>query len=842
MLLTLLALQQPVFDFEVLSGRGLQVRMAGVPVVRGSWFQYYEPDWSKGHYSSNWNAQKVERVDDNTVQLTFTSPDGRASGSQTYRREGDRLKVHYRFDWAGEKPVKIEASAGMVWAPSIEAGTLLADAKPTRALNTYVYTSQELEPRRFSADASNYAFEAPLGKLSATSSIPLTLFDGRGYRQDWAQGRQLLWLGAMGLDVAKGKPAEFDVEWRLEPRTVAAAAPVTVALKPQPTASALAASERLPLLIPEPRTNRLDFKRPLALTGNYSYPAGRFRFFEEFQTTLKRRFLVPPAAKGAKAILADGGVSKLGFVPGGYRITITPTSITVLGEEDEGLRNGLQRLAQLAFVRNGQIVLPTGTLIDQPSTRWRGVHLFVGPQAVGFHQRLWDRVLRPMGYNKVVLQCERTDWESLPGIKTSETMSKADLARLFAMYRARDVEPIPLIQSFGHMEWLFAHGKNRDIAFNPEVPYAVDPRKPRTQEVLTKLWDEAVDLLKPQNIHFGLDEVDMRGFPDDPKLVTELWQIQLPFLATIAKKHKVGMMLWGDKALAPGEAPDAAHGHNKEEAAKRRAAIPKGSIITDWHYKSDPRPEVFYPSLQLWKREGFTPIASAWYPPENIRGFNLAAVLERAGTLQTTWAGYESNERNMMLNLNQFSAMILAADYAWSGRQEPVGQLGYDPMEVFRRLYFGKPEPVRSVAGTAFGSGKEGKRIGGIWFQTFEPTTLRSAVLAQEGRPSFVSLNTKGAGSSIALALDTAVRAEDGEAVADVVVELAGGKTINQRLLYGQHVRAADDPAPTTFTDRSDRLSAFRIDLGSTPVLVSRVIVKAVSPYAGLRVHGITLW
>ena len=95
-------------------------------------------------------------------------------------------------------------------------------------------------------------------------------------------------------------------------------------------------------------------------------------------------------------------------------------------------------------------------------------------------------------------------------------MKKEDLAKLFQWYRGIEVEPIPLIQSFGHMGWLFANGMNKDLAINPQVPYTLDPRKPGAKELIGKVWDEAASLLKPRTIHVGLDEVDMLGF--QPKI------------------------------------------------------------------------------------------------------------------------------------------------------------------------------------------------------------------------------------------------------------------------------------------------------------------------------------
>ena len=118
--------------------------------------------------------------------------------------------------------------------------------------------------------------------------------------------------------------------------------------------------------------------------------------------------------------------------------------------------------------------------------------------------------------------------------------------------------------------------------------------------------------------------------------------------------------------------------------------VAKGSFICDWHYQKNADPKLYEESLELFHNEGFRPIASSWFEPENIRGISLAAISTGAGTLQTTWAGFEINDVVMAKNMGQFSAMILAADYAWSGRTELPSKIGYEQTKVFNRLYKGK--------------------------------------------------------------------------------------------------------------------------------------------------------
>ena len=837
----MMSFQFPVFDFEVLSGSGLKISSRGVPVVRGSWFQYYEKGWKKGYYSSNWQTQTVERVDGDTVKVSFTGSEGRVSGWQVFHREQGTLHVLNHFEWNGEDPAMIETGAGQIWAPAFESGTLRADGKPTRALTSVSQPKDDVDVRRFSPDARRYEFKSNFADFSLSSSIPLTVFDARnGYPQDWAEGKQLWWAGAMDLEVAKGKPVEFTVDWNIAPHELEGSPNLSRKLSGTKSTSVFKAVDQILPLIPQPLEAHLDYDKPMELSLNHAFPAGRFRYYSEFLTALGRRFEMPAPTTKDILIQVDGGVHHMKLRPGGYSIEIKAHSISVLGEEEEGLRMGLQRLAQLAFVRDGKLWLPTGTIVDNPKIGFRGVHLFVGKNAPEFQKKLWDRVLRPMGFNRVVLQCEQTQWDALDGNFTGIAMPKDSLVKLFKQYRDSSVEPIPLIQSFGHMEWLFAHKKNLELAFNPDEPYAIDPRKPAAQAKVAQIWDEAIEALKPTTVHFGLDEVDMRGHKkSDPALVTEMWEKQLAFLGDYAKRKDVRMMIWGDKALAPGEAPDAALGDNKWEAEHRRAAIPKRTIIADWHYKADSRPKTFYPVLQLWKSAEMRPIAAAWYRPENVRGFDLAAVLENCGTLQTTWAGYESNEEGMIKAFPQFSAMVLAGDYSWSGRQDELNKLGYDPAEVFRRMYFGKPVPLVGRSGELYGNGKS-VSIEGLQFNLFDkPLALQTRLTHDSEALGALTLSLDSPSSEVALCLDTQNKCDDGDPVAEITLHDDKGLSTVERLVYGRHVRARDDAGAVLFSTRQDGLCAFRLPSPAGRKIVS-VSFRPLSTYAGLRILGLT--
>ncbi len=829
--------QVPPVDFSVASGAGLNLRMGGVPIVRGTWFQYYEGDWSKGYYSSGSQTQKVVQQNADTVLLSFKTGNGLVAGTQTYKRTASGLEVNYHFEWHGEKPVKIECGIGQVWAPAMPDLKFQADDK-SGLIKPLTEVQGTVPERTYVESARSFAFKNGLGEVKMVSDLPFMVFDARsGYRQEWAEGKQLLWAGQLGLEISKEKPIDFTVRWSLDARSGYPAKSVVKKLDWKPNAQVESISDRPPVRIPLADKDELDLERSFVWDGKVRFPKGKIARWDDFTRTLGNRIDLPVVAT-PKGIGIECGIAEMGLATGGFRITLSKNKIEVLGQDDEGLRSGLMRLALTVFVKDGKVKIPTGMIEVSPKIAWRGVHLFVGPDAREFQTNLFNRALRPLGFNKVVLQCEQTRWDALNGAYSSLSMPKIELKRLFDNYRLLGVEPIPLIQSFGHAEWLFRNKKNLEIAYNPADPYSIDPRKPAAREKIAEIWREAVALLKPKTIHFGLDEVDMRGFEKNPKLVTELWGIQVPFLQNLAQQFGLPNMIWGDKALGPGEAPDAALGDTKAEAAARRAVIKKGTWITDWHYKADERPEVFTPVIKLWKKEGMNHIAANWFRPENVRGFTLAAAKEGAGVLQTTWAGYESNEAGMIRSFNQFTAMVLAVDYAVSGRQDLSKALLPGSTEALRTLYF--DPPVRTTSRKGWSLGDSG-RTQGIQFGSDLAYTFQSALdPALKDAPTSIEIPIGKTLSQIALRLSTTTICDDADDLAIVEVKTKSGGVTRIPIKYGWHVRALTDQNSVVAAVRgSDRVSLLRMSTPSEEVTSVRVVSK--SSYAGLRLEGISL-
>lgn len=687
----------PDIQVNYASGRGLVIKWRGITVIDGSGFQYYEPGWSKGYYSSHWSQQDVQKQADGGAIVKFRSDSGAAEGSVIVHPADAGVKVEYVFRWHGDHPIQIENGIGVVRKNAFSTGS--ADGgSPQKLAATGTDAGIWFGAHRLT-------LSGPLMGLTVQCPEELSALDGDKVSEDWNAHGDSIWVGSLALPIKPEQEVRVSSTWTFD-------------------------------------SSGMSAPRDTELTPTWS------------STTL----------------------------PG------VPT--------------------------------PELKIADQPKIAWRGIHLFVGPASYEFQKRLIERVLKPLKFNHVVLQCERTHWDAAPGIDSPLTMSQAELVRLFELYRKNGIEPIPLIQSFGHEEWLLGNSRYRNLAYNPDKPYALDPRKPAAQKLIADIWDEAIRLLHPKTIHFGMDEVDMIGFGEkDADEVTSLWRNQVSYLMELAQRHHVTPMMWGDKMLAPGEALDATNGDTPAHAKSRREALAPGTVIADWHYKSDSN-SAAYGSLKLWRDAGMLPIASTWFQLPNIAGFTKAAEENGVGTLLTTWAGYESNEENMLNQPRQFSAIAFAGlansdpDSALNLlRGEGAKTVGTRMTRVFQSLFYGAPT-----------SGARAEIASGL------PLPMQG--VASPEAPASASFKLDPRAAEVFCKLQCERLALAGESIGQVILRFTDGSSETHDLVVGIDVAG---PGEATFRAADGVL---RLNLAKKAVTC--ITVRESGPF-GLRVDSLSL-
>jgi hexosaminidase len=377
--------------------------------------------------------------------------------------------------------------------------------------------------------------------------------------------------------------------------------------------------------------------------------------------------------------------------PEGYQLTVETNGLVIQASTAQGAFYGLQTLAQLWQESPTNRSCPVVQIEDWPAMRFRGVHWFPSASGVPMHQKLIYNVFGAFKFNRSVIQCEAARWDKHPEIADRNAISKKDLRMLVETCRESYLEPIPLINVPGHAEWIFRNGSNLDFAEDPQTPYAYCVNNPKSFEFIQDVLNECLPIFESKVCHIGHDEVTMRGRfpnPDCPlckdATTTALVVKHANHLSDWLSKRGIESMIWGDMLLGPGEAKDATHAKTLADARQRRAEIDRKTIIVDWHYAASADSH----SIDVLRHDGFRVVAASFYSPENIFHLSQAALTSGAeGLLQTTWMGFFPDERAMRSQLQQFTAFVLAAEYAWSGRKESPSELGYDPKEVFLKAY-----------------------------------------------------------------------------------------------------------------------------------------------------------
>ncbi len=403
-------------------------------------------------------------------------------------------------------------------------------------------------------------------------------------------------------------------------------------------------------------------------------------------------------------------VSPTSTIPGmeeGYRLNVNAGGIMLIAHNDAGAFYGIQTLRQLLTRRpDGKYAFKGADIRDWPSLRFRGAHIFVGKNALPFHKKLIERIFARFKMNAIVIECEYTAWKSHPELHAPNSMPSEDLRQEIAYARERFLEPIPLVNSLGHSQWMFANKQHLDLCEDPTRPYAYNAGDPATYKLLFDIYAETLDIFKPRFFHIGHDEVKIPGadtfgrYPARPENiqrgVTRLFVDDTNRLADWLRARGARTMLWADMLLHESEGTDskehpglsAANAPTLAEAQSRRAQMPHEAIIADWRYAAGSEQRN---GLEVLQQAGFETLGCAWYEPGNIAGWARQAVQNHAlGTLQTTWAGYDSNERLLDTEYKQFTAYVLAAQAAWTGAgpapSSPVTP-DFVAADVFARAY-----------------------------------------------------------------------------------------------------------------------------------------------------------
>ncbi len=856
--------------------RGVMLWYAGVQITRQSTLYLVKPGWTEVLYNPRDVSPTVAVTEENGSKI-ITAQDQNADVSVSQRiilGADDTATLDLTYALRRDIPAQIEYAAGYVNAALFAGMPFSAQTAQGRRSGTIPYSTPSTDQVKnmFVPSFQALTVDTHLGAMTVATSgdwPDYVCFDARRDPQDWAQDSPIFWLG---VGVAP-HPVAYDhgKTYRTTVRLSFAPLSSNPTVTPTDQGSSLSAFTHTgqstsltlvpnarvplstqPLVIPTPKSIRFSGSsfylntQTRIVIADHATSADRLSA-QSLADELKTRFglrlsivnahdvIVPKniivLGQPAHLPLASRLLKMAGAAPSahaeGYLLRVGQGWAVVAGHDPAGTFYGTQTLCQLLNADPQGTYLWNAQVDDYPSLPWRGAHLFVGDHALPFHKQLIARVFARLKMNNLVLQCEQAKWDTLGKSAPAWGISKSDLRDEIAFAHAHLMTVTPLINSAGHMDWLLSDPHRRDLAEDPQTPYAANVTNPATYQFLFRLYDEVLETFHSRFLHIGGDEVTLRGrFPDRSK--GKYPTVADAFLAHINKVYQhlkskgVGTMIWGDMLLASGEAPDATNAVNLRQAQKIRKGLPKDIVITDWHYASAGN----FISPQVLQRAGFSKIIGAtWYPPANIAAFSRAlAAQKQHGLLQTTWVGYNSSAQNFKSDPKQFAAFVLAADNAWNGGHTPAGTRSYNPVTVFESLYESKPVDGRRHAGflvnlatlgnrsltdTSQNSGWLGLgpehdlhtvptgqvRLGEMLYQIAPSALMLAGALTPSVQPSGpdVTIPIGQTASRLSLLLTTGYVGTPKTSIGSLLITYETGTQVHVPLVYGQNIASWDD-------------------------------------------------
>lgn len=510
----------------------------------------------------------------------------------------------------------------------------------------------------------------------------------------------------------------------------------------------------------------------------------------------------------------------------GYALVASAQGVWIFASDPNGAFWAVQTLKQLMrLTDDGAVIVPGVFIRDFPDFAFRGVHVVLDDYSPELHGKLIEQVFAPLKFNKIVMQVDHIKWERHPEIWQPWSLPKEGVRELLKRAEANNMEVIPLLPTLSHCEYLFgslAGGPpkvNAEIAEDPTTAYLYCPNLEQTYRIVFDLLEEVLTLFNPKWVHIGHDEVLSRGrfascircqgmqphmlFAEDVKRLYE-------FL----KSRGVGVMMWGDMLLRPDEAFDAAHGGEPHNFWLARKLIPRDIVIVDWHYQPAPR----YPSVEVFKREGFEVIGATWRNSRTIVEFSKVAKEAGAiGMLQTTWTGFGNNRNSLRDFPDQFAAYIIAAEQFWNASGSALSR-GYSAWNVFETLWRGPTiqpmggfvvdlSPAANLTIAKIIGVPPSQLLGGrrwlnrrlFWLASDESGSLKAVALKGAwltGAPDEVVLEVNEPAVELTFIHATDIPVPENAFVGGYEISLDGDRKITVPLQYGQQIRALTDNQP----------------------------------------------
>lgn len=250
--------------------------------------------------------------------------------------------------------------------------------------------------------------------------------------------------------------------------------------------------------------------------------------------------------------------------PEGYKIQITPKSISILAHQEAGLFYAVCTLTQL-LSQQEHPSLPCLVIEDWPDFPVRGVMLDISRDKVPTMRTLFELVDRLASWkiNQFQLYTEHTfAFQNHPEVwQHASPLTGEEILELDAFCKERFIELVPNQNCFGHMaRWLKfqRYAPMAEIVGEFDVPwgkmkgpFSLAPEHPSSLPFISGLFDELLPHFTSRKFNVGCDETFDLGAGQSKTICEQRGKgrVYLDFLLNIYRQvsqRGFKMLFWGD--------------------------------------------------------------------------------------------------------------------------------------------------------------------------------------------------------------------------------------------------------------------------------------------------------
>jgi len=414
----------------------------------------------------------------------------------------------------------------------------------------------------------------------------------------------------------------------------------------------------------------------------------------------------------------------------GYSLDLNSDMIHITANGEAGLYYGVITLAQLL---EDSCKLYELKINDWPSIKMRMFHFDLKSIPLEFEYiKYMIEELAEHKINSVLLEYEdKFPFKKHPDIQVDSAMTPEQIQELIAFCKSHCVEPIPLVQSYGHLEYILTKEHYKHLREDSMGLNEICGTNPEAKALIFSMMEEVINAHPGlKYFHIGGDEpFRVRFCPECQKIINEqgkgglYFQHILPVIEFIQKKGIIPI-IWDDMLIT-----------HPEIAAQ----LPKPLIINYWNYNAytdttdkvlvrgigilnldealkDPDKEKIDIYKKYWQCDKF-PEEAKTFPlvkyyqdlgyevigagasrcsaqttlsidkrSENMRYFSKRIYEENAlGILSTSWAASNSLATPATYWEYFWYSQLASAEYAWTGGQSDK----YDFTERFLQNFYG---------------------------------------------------------------------------------------------------------------------------------------------------------